>query len=136
MIGFCVVPVAAAFAPLYRSLWGVRVALSHTAVSIAMGVLLVEVALWRVHAVPCVQSWNPQAENLGRRWWAYLVGFLMFTVGVSTHEVGLFGDTFQITMFVAAIVVTALVVRFLSLRQRIVVDDRSAFAPGDVLSLN
>ncbi len=136
MIGFCVVPVALAFAPLYRSLWGGRVALSHTAVSIAMGVLLVEVALWRVHAVPCVQSWNPQAENLGRRWWAYLVGFLMFTVGVSTHEVGLFGDTFQITMFVAAIVVTALVVRFLSLRQRIVVDDRSAFAPGDVLSLN
>ena len=35
-----------------------------------------------------------------------------------------------------AIVLTALVVRLFSLRRRVVVDDRSAFAPGDVLSLN
>ena len=101
-----------------------------------MGVLLVELALWQFHDVPCVQPWDPQAANLGRRWWAYLVGFLMFTVGVSSYELGLFGDTAQIASFVTAIVLTALVVRLLSLRRRVVVDDRSAFAPGDVLSLN
>jgi hypothetical protein len=136
MIAFCVVPVALAFAPLYRNLWGLGVALSHTAVSIAMGVLLVEVALWRFHGVPCVQPWDPQAANLGRRWWAYLVGFLMFTVGVSSWELGLFGDTAQIVTFVTAIVLTAWVVRVLSLRRRVEVVDQSAFAPGDVLSLN
>ena len=136
MIAFCIVPISLLFAPLYRSLWGWHVALSHTAVSIAMGVLLVQLALWRFHTMPCARSWDPQGESLGRFWWAYLVGFLLFTVGVPSLELRLFGHTAEMTTVVGVVLAVAGIVRVFSVRPPIVDADESAFAPGDVLSLN
>ena len=135
MIAFCILPVALVCAPFYALYWGWAVALSHSLVSIAMGVLLVEVALWRYHGVPCAKPWNPEGANLSRRWWAYLIGFVQFTITVPSYELQAFGNPIGIGLIAGAALASAGVMRFLSLRKRVVEIDQSAFAPGDVLSL-
>ena len=136
MIAFCILPVAVLFAPLYATLWGWEVALSHSAVSIAMGVLLVELALWRFDATPCARPWNPEGANLGRWWWAYLLGFLLFTIGVPSHELRAFGSVASIVTLAGTALAGAGLVRLMSLRRPRAEIDDSAFAPGDILSLN
>jgi hypothetical protein len=136
MIAFCILPVALMCAPLYATLWGWNIALSHMAISIAMGVCLVELALWRFHAVPCAKPWNPEGANLSRLWWAYLIGFVLFTVTVPSYELRAFDSTTQVAVFTGVGFICAGVLRVLSLRWRVVETDESAFAPGDILSLN
>ena len=71
-----------------------------------------------------------------RWWWAYLLGFLLFTIGVPSHELRAFGNASAIATFAASALTAAGLVRLMSLRRpRAKVDD-SAFAPGDILSLN
>jgi hypothetical protein len=123
-------------APLYATLWGWNIALSHMAISIAMGVCLVELALWRFHAVPCARPWNPEGANLSRLWWAYLIGFVLFTVTVPSYELRALESTAHVAAFTGAGLIGAGVLRVLSLRWRVVETDESAFAPGDILSLN
>ena len=136
MIAFGVLPVVTMFAVLYTVLWGPRIGLSHAAICLAMGVLLVQSALWRFRGMPCARPWSPDGAGLGRRWWMYLIAFLLFTAGVPSYELVAFGNLAAVARFVAGTLAAAGVVRFFSRRQRIVEIDRSAFAPGDVLSLN
>jgi hypothetical protein len=60
--------------------------------SIAMGLLLVELSLWRFDATPCARPWNPEGANLGPWCWGYRLGFLLFTVGVPSQELRAFGS--------------------------------------------
>jgi hypothetical protein len=136
MIAFCILPVALGCAPLYARLWGWNIALSHTAIAIAMGVCLVELALWRFHAVPCAKAWNPEGANLSRLWWAYLIGFVLFTVTLPSYELRAFGSTTGVGLLISVGLISAGVLRVVSLRSRIVDVDESAFGPGDILSLN
>ena len=66
----------------------------------------------------------------------YLFAFLLFTVGVPSYELLAFGSAAAVATPAVGALAAAGVVRFFSLRQRVVEIDRSAFAPGDVLSLN
>jgi hypothetical protein len=136
MFGLCVVPVTLLFAPLYGGLWGWQVALTHTLVSIAVGVLLVQLALWRFRMMPCAQLWHPEGATLGRYWWLYLSGFFVVTVGVPSYELATFGQAAAIVGLLGALVGAAGLVRFFSLRPPPPERDESAFAPGDILSLN
>jgi hypothetical protein len=132
-----VLPVALLFVPLYWTLWGPDVALTHMLVSLAMGVLLVEVALLRFSGMPCGRPWNPDGVNLGRWWVAYVLGFLIFTGGAPGLELMLFGHPLATGLFVSTLFISALALRSVSLRkQPVVQNDPGAFAPGDILSLN
>ncbi len=137
MLVFGVVPVVVVFAPLYWMLWGSGVAWTHSIVSLAMGVLLVEIALLRAGGTPCAQPWNPDAVNLGRYWVAYVIGFLLFTGGVATVELSVFGRPVTAAIFVGEVLVAAAALRAIAvLRRHRTERDASGFAPGDILSLN
>jgi hypothetical protein len=137
MFAFGVLPVALLFVPLCWALWGPDVALTHLLVSVAMGVLLIEVALLRFAGMPCARPWNPDGVNLGRWWAAYVVGFLLFTGGVPDLELMLFGHPVASASFVGIVLMAAVGLRLFSLRKRrIARRDSSGFAPGDILSLN
>jgi hypothetical protein len=137
MFAFGVLPVALLFVPLYWTLWGREVALTHMLVSLAMGVVLIEAALLRLSGMPCACPWNPEGVNLGRWWAAYVLGFVLFTGGAPDVELTLFGRPRATALFVASVLIAALALRVISLRKRrIVQSDSSGFAPGDILSLN
>ncbi len=65
-----------------------------------------------------------------------LIAFLALSVGVPSYELLAFGKDAAVAASVAAVLAAAGVVRLASLRQQAVEIDQSAFAPGDVLSLN
>lgn len=137
MLALGVAPVVLACAPLYWMLWGPDVAWTHSIVSLAMGVLLVELALLRSTGTPCAHPWNPDSVNLGRWWVAYVIGFLLFTGGVATAELSLFGRPTAAAVFVGEVLAAAAVLRTIAVRRRHRTErDASGFAPGDILSLN
>jgi hypothetical protein len=136
MIAFGILPVVMLFAVLYSGMWGISIGLSHAAICLGMGVLLVQAALWKFHGMPCARPWNPDGAHLSRRWWMYLFGFLLFTVGVPSYELLAFGNAVALAILAVVPLAAAGFVRFFSLKHGVVEIDRSAFAPGDVLSLN
>jgi hypothetical protein len=136
LVVFCVLPIVLLYAPLYRLLWGWHVALWHSVTCVVVGWLLVQLALWRFSSIPCASPWQPQGERLGRLWGAYAIGFVVLTIGVSSHEISVYGHTVQLIVFVACLFMLATGLRLVSLRQPTVAIDESGFAPGDVLSLN
>lgn len=136
MVAFCILPVAAVFAVLYVHLWGWSVALSQTTIAGAMGILLIELCLLNFRDVPCARSWNPEGAQLGRRWWAYLIGFVLFTVGVPSQAVRMSGNPGAVAGMAGAALSVAGLLRLVSLKRRPIEIDDSAFAPGDILSLN
>jgi hypothetical protein len=81
-----VVPVTLAFAVLHASLWGARVALVHAGVMIAVGVLVVEAALWHFDDMSNQRPWRPEHANL-RLWWpVYVAGFGTITGTIPALE--------------------------------------------------
>jgi hypothetical protein len=90
MIGLVVLPVVLITSPLYVWLWGPKIAILHGALSLAIGVLLTEIVLGRVEGMPCARRWEPETLNLGKRWFVYLIGFLVFTKGIPRLEILLF----------------------------------------------
>jgi hypothetical protein len=130
-----VLPVSIALAPVYWWLWGDRVAAIHTLVSLVVGVLLIELLLWRFEGMPCARLWDPERLALGKRWWLYVAAFLIFTAGLPRIEGMLFGSSLGSAVFIANVVAAALLVRFWSLRQPArLVDDVDAVT-GGVLNL-
>jgi len=136
MFLFGVVPPVVVFVPLYAVLWGARFAAIHGLFMIVMGVLLIEFALRRTDGMPCAQPWDPEGLDLGRWWWAYLIGFILYTTKVPDYELALIGEPAAITAFAALAVILGFALRTRSLQRPIPDTDTSAFAPGDVLSLN
>lgn len=136
MMGFCVLPVVLLYVPLYRTLWGWPVALWHSMTCAAVGWLVVQLALGRFTSIPCASPWQPQGERLGRLWGAYAIGFVTLTIGVSSHEMSVYGHPVQLIAFVACVFMLATGLRLVSLRRSTLEIDDSGYAPGDVLSLN
>jgi hypothetical protein len=124
------------FLPLYGSLWGARFALTHGIFMAVTGVVLIELALRRYEGMPCAQPWDPEGLDLGRWWWAYLIGFIMYTTKVPDYELALIENPIAIAEFAALALLLGFALRTRSLQRPIPDTDTSAFAPGDVLSLN
>jgi hypothetical protein len=81
-----VVPVTLGFAVVHASLWGVRLALVHAGVMVAVGALVVETALWHFDDMSNQRPWRPENANL-RLWWpVYVAGFGTITGTVPQLE--------------------------------------------------
>ena len=128
-------PIAAS-APLYWWLWGREVALMHAVISMAVGVLLIELLIWRCEGMPCGQRWNPARLDLGRRWPFHLLLFLMVAAGIPRLELVLFRNMSWTAWFAAALIVTAGAVRYASARHQIVPSYDDVDPVAGVLRLN
>jgi hypothetical protein len=136
MFLFGVFPSLVVFLPLYAALWGVAFAATHGLFMLLMGILAIEFALRRADGMPCAQPWDPQSLDLGRWWGAYLIGFIVYTTKIPDVELALAGHPIGIAVFALIAIIVTSTLRIRSLRRRNVEVDTSAFAPGDVLSLN
>lgn len=131
-----VLPPVALSAPAYWWLWGADVALAHTAVSLALGVALVELLIWHCDGMPCGQRWNPARLDFGRRWPIGLGLFLIVTAGVPRLELLLFRNAYFTAIFVALLVALAGVSRYASARHQIVPIYEETDPVAGVLRLN
>ncbi len=136
MFLFAVLPALVMFLPLYGVLWGAGFAAAHGLFMVIMGTLAIEFALRRTEGMPCGEPWDPQSLDLGHWWGAYLIGFIIYTTKVPDIELALIGHPAGIAVFAALMLGVAAALRIRSLRRQLPDIDTSAFAPGDVLSLN
>jgi len=136
MVFFGVVPVLVMFLPLYAVLWGGMFAITHAMFLIVVGVFVVQLALRRQDGMPCTRPWDLQGLKLDRLWGAYLIGFIIYTTKLPDLELALYGHALGTAVFLGIVGGASVVLRFRSLRRAQLDVDVSAFAPGDVLSLN
>jgi hypothetical protein len=136
MVFFGVVPVLIVFLPLYAVLWGGMFAVTHAMFLIVVGVFVVQLALRRQDGMPCTRPWDLQGLKLDRLWGAYLIGFIIYTTKLPDLELALYGHALGNAVFLGIVGGASVVLRFRSLRRAQLDVDMSAFAPGDVLSLN
>jgi hypothetical protein len=137
MLALIVCPIVAIFGPVYWYLWGARVAVLHTGVSLLLGLLLVEALLWRFTAVTCTRPWDPEALNLGKRWLPYVAAFVVFTVLIPRLEASLILDPTSIGALMLVVLLAAAIVRWISSRPRPDEPiDLEAQSGVDVLQLN
>jgi hypothetical protein len=136
MFLFGVLPPLLVFVPLYGVLWGAPFAATHGVFMLLMGSLVIQFALRRSDGMPCAQPWDPQSLDLGRWWGGYVIGFIVYTTKVPEVELALYGQPVGVAIFAAAVLAVSLALRIRSLRRPVDEADKSAFAPGDVLSLN
>jgi hypothetical protein len=74
LIGAIVAPIMIVSLAGVLLLWGPRPAVTTALLAGAVGVLFVEILLWRGEGMPCSRAWAPQRSNL-RLWWPmYLAG--------------------------------------------------------------
>lgn len=115
-----VAPVVAVSSPIYWWLWDGRVAATHAAICLALGVALIELLIWRCDGMPCGQRWNPARLDLGRRWPLHAALFLLVASGVPRFEVLLFRTSYGTSAFVATLLVIASAARYASAKHRII----------------
>jgi hypothetical protein len=131
-----VAPVVAVSTAAYWSLWGRSIALMHAGISIALGVVLIELLIWRCEGMPCGQRWNPARLDLGRRWPLHAALFLAVAAGVPRLELLLLRSSSAAVAFVAVLSATALVVRHASAKHTIVPSYDDVDPVAGVLRLN
>ena len=87
--------------------------------------------------MPCARRWEPESVNLGKRWVAYLTGFLVFTNVVPRVEQILFGHARAAVVFAVLVTVLAATIRYRSLRRHVAdVPEPDATGAGELLGLN
>jgi hypothetical protein len=100
-------------------------------VTLAAGVLLIQMLLWRFEGVPCARLWEPERLKLGRRWALYVAAFVVFTSGIPFVSRLFVSVPGRGIWFAVGLVAVAAGVRFRSLRQPPrVVDDVDAVTGG------
>jgi hypothetical protein len=72
--------------PALGALWGLQVLVLHGLVCIAIGVLVVEIAIRRFEGVPCTIPFEPGRAKLQARWPLYLIGLMTLTLTVPGIE--------------------------------------------------
>jgi hypothetical protein len=131
-----VVPAVMVSAPMYWWLWGAGVAATHAAISVALGIVLIELLIWRCEGMPCGQRWNPSRLDLGRRWPLHAFLFLFVAVLIPRFELLLFRHPYAAGFFTACLVITAAVVRYASAKHTIVPSYDDVDPVAGVLRLN
>jgi hypothetical protein len=79
MIGLGVLPGLVVLLPVYWQLWGVGLAVTHAALVIGVGLLLVNLLLWGFDGMPCGSAWTPVNARLRLLWPVYLLAFGVYT---------------------------------------------------------
>lgn len=115
-----VLPPVAVSTPVFWWLWGGTVAMVHAAITLTLGVMLVEVLLWRLDGMPCGQQWNPARLNLGRRWPLYVGLFLAIVLAVPRLELLVFERPYLAVTLVGLMCSGALATRHASATHQIV----------------
>jgi hypothetical protein len=136
MFALGVLPPVALSAPLYWWLWGRSVAVTHSLISMGLGVLLIELLIWRCEGMPCGQRWNPARLDLGRRWPLHLLVFLVVAAVIPGLELLLFRNPYWAASFVAVLMVAAAAVRYASAKHRIMPSYDDVDPVAGVLRLN
>ena len=85
-----VLPAVLLSAPIYWTLWGGAVAITHALVMIALGIALIELLIWHLDGMPCGQRWTPARMDFGRRWPLHFAIFLVVVAGIPRLELVLF----------------------------------------------
>lgn len=133
---FAVVPVELAFVPVAWRAWGAWFAVSNLLAGLTLGVLLIEVLLWRLVAMPCGAPWRTRPGHL-RTWWpVYLLGFLFFT-GISPGLALLaVRQPLSLAVELGVIILSTMALRF-ARRSTVIVEENGDDVPKlEVLSLN
>jgi len=74
LIGLVVAPIAVVSLAGVGLIWGPRLAITTALLIASVGILFVEILLWRGEGMPCSRAWAPQRANM-RLWWPmYLAG--------------------------------------------------------------
>jgi hypothetical protein len=137
LLAFVVVPSVVVFTPLYWALWGPAVAITHAAIALAIGALIIAGLFSRLESMPCSRPWDPENLNLGRRWFVYLAVFIIITSKVPEVELLLFGKPVATALLLALLLVTTWLVRRAGSRHvDPPPDDPAALAVGNILSLD
>jgi hypothetical protein len=136
MIALIVVPIVLATAPFIGRLWGAEVAILQALLSLMLGALLSQVLLRGIEGMPCARRWEPETVNLGRRWFGYLIGFLVFTNLVPRGEIFLFDYPRTAMACALLLVAIAATIRFRSLRRRDAEVEADGTSAGELLGLN
>ena len=136
MILLGVLPPALLAAPIYWWLWGRDVAVIHAAITLALGVALVQSLIWHCDAMPCGQRWMIARASLGYRWPLYVAVFFVITIGIPRLEVLLFAHPYAAIAFVALLTFYAIATRVASARHVIVPSYDDVDPVAGVLRLN
>ena len=107
MFVVAVLPAMVLFGTAYWWLWGAVAGLLHVLFTLSIGVLLIELLLWRIEAVPCTRPWRPEALWLRNAWPIYLAVVLMLTPGVAGVELLLLTQPIACVCFAAYVLVLA-----------------------------
>lgn len=79
MLGLGVLPGLVVLLPVYWQLWGVDLAVTHAALVLGVGLLLVNLLLWGFDGMPCGSAWTPVNARLRLLWPVYLLAFGIYT---------------------------------------------------------
>jgi hypothetical protein len=131
-----IVPPFLIAAPVYWWLWGRDVAIIHTAVSVALAIVIVAYLIWHCDGMPCGQRWALARVSLGYRWPLYLAGFFLITVWIPRLELLLFRHVYIAGAFVATLFAAAAITRYTSARHVIVPSYDDVDPVAGVLRLN
>jgi hypothetical protein len=136
MVLLGILPPALAAAPVYWWLWGRDVAIIHTAVVIALGMVIVAYLIWHCEGMPCGQRWALARASLGYRWPLYVAGFFLITVWIPRLELLLFDHVYVAGAFVAILIAIAAITRYAAARHVIVPSYDDVDPVAGVLRLN
>ena len=131
-----IAPLVLLSTPVYWYLWDARIALTHAAVMLALGVATTELLIWHSSGMPCGQQWTPARMGFGRRWPVQAGIFLLVVRGVPAVEVLLYTSPFGTALFVAALIILAGLARYASARHEIVPTYEEVDPVAGVLRIN
>lgn len=96
--------------------WGERLALTHFAVCVTTGALLVELAFGRLRGVPCAQPMTSSAGNLRAMWPIYLGGFIAIVTEIPMLELSWFSNGILTVTLITVPLLATIALRLLSSR--------------------
>lgn len=111
MFALSAMPPLMVVTPLVGFGWTWRLALTHAAVCLAVGALLVELLLFGFRSIPCAEPWHPGRARVRLMWPIYLAAFLVITRGVPALTWAVGDSPFGLLVVVVGLIVTAGVVR-------------------------
>jgi predicted permease len=86
LVALGVVPVVVASTLVSWRVWGGATAITHAGFLASVGLLLVQILLWRMRGVPCASPWTPRPGRLRACWPLYLAALILVTSMLPAEE--------------------------------------------------